>query len=268
MLGTIFLLLAVRSLILGSIESKGKIAKAVDFTLAIISVIFFLLLPKDLQWKPILIIGAMIGVSIYRRLSQKKEERKFSYQSLINFTCLYAFGAAVVLASRFFQPVDNTIGRIILTGETRQEWISWKNPAQDQIESTWVTAHEVVIEDARGRELSREYVYGDLVGLRAELMTIKWPFQLLGFSNLCHLEMVHNGYSSAQRHNFFPHQGFQLPYAFKLFQTVWGKLFNGQWKIPGVKNGTLESLYFPLVTADLKPNQGSFVLSSSFETID
>jgi hypothetical protein len=43
-------------------------------------------------------------------------------------------------------------------------------------------------------------------------------------------------------------------------QGLWTKLYQGQWKVPGVKSATLESTYLPLVTADLQPAQGSYWL--------
>src|SRR6185436_13403921 len=103
-------------------------------------------------------------------------------------------------------------------------------------------------------------IYGDLVGLRAEVLTIHWPFHLLGFSNLCRLETLYNGYRTPTRHNLFPHLASPLSFSVPLLQSLWAKIYHNQWKIPGIKSATLESAYLPLLTADLKPTQGSYWL--------
>jgi hypothetical protein len=268
MLSYIFLLLALRSFVLAVVEKKAAFAKIIDYTMGTVSVVLFLVLPGDFQWKPLTVIAAVIGISMYRRISQGAESRRFSFQTLASFACLYTLGAFAALSSIFFRmSEEKKIGKIVLTGQTKTEWVDWKNPANEKIESAWLDTYEVVIEDPKGHELSRQFVYGDLVGIRAEIITIEWPFQLLGFSNLCHLEAFYNGYATAKRHNFLPHMGYQLPFAFKGFQMVWEKLYRGEWKVPGLKNSKLESVYFPLTTADLKPNVDSFWLTGSMETV-
>jgi hypothetical protein len=149
------------------------------------------------------------------------------------------------------------VAKVIFTGNSQSEWVSWKNP-NSNLEGAWLESYEVVVQDLRGKELSRQYIYGDLVGLRAEVLTIHWPFHLLGFSNLCHLETVYNGYRTSSRHNLYPHLASSLPFSFPALQGLWTKLYHGQWKIPGVKSATLESTFFPLVTGDLLPNQNSY----------
>ena len=79
-------------------------------------------------------------------------------------------------------------------------------------------------------------------------------------TRLCHLEALHNGYSTTSRHNLFPHLATPLPFSFPALQSLWTKLYHGQWKIPGVESATLESTYLPLITAQLQPNQGSYWL--------
>jgi hypothetical protein len=248
MIAYIFLLLALRSTILAWQEKKSRVLKIFDTILGIFSFAIFLAVPKDLQWKPLLIIAIVIGFSLYRRLSQTY---KFSYQNVISFLGLYLFGAGVAIASLFFRMTEEkTIGKLIVTGKVEPQWVSWKNPGNSQMEAAWLDAYEVVIQDQKGREIARQSVYGDLVGLRAEIITIDWPLRLLGFSNLYRLEMIHNGYSTAARHNFLPHQGFQLPFQFKGLQYLWKKIYSGEWKIPGIKSSSLESTFFPLKTSE------------------
>jgi hypothetical protein len=258
MLSWIFFLLAIRSYILAWQPKKSSVLRTLDVALGTFSLALFLLLPGEFHWQPFAVIAAIIGVFLYRRLAKK--ENKFSFQSIIGWGCLYTVGTFVAISCTFFHLTeDKKVGKIVLTGDTQSEWVSWKNP-QSNLEGAWLESYEVVVQDLKGKELSRQYIYGDLVGLRAEVLTIHWPFHLLGFSNLCHLETLHNGYRTSHRHNLFPHLASALPFSFPILQGLWAKLYHGKWKIPGVKSATLESTYLPLVTAELQPTQGSYWL--------
>jgi hypothetical protein len=260
MLSWIFLLLALRSYILAWQPKKTSILRILDVALGTLSLALFLLLPREFHWQPFLAAAALIGFFIYRRFSKSPQEHKFSFQSLIGWSCLYIVGAFAAVSCTFFHlTADQKVGKIVMTGNAQSEWVSWKNPQSD-LEGAWLDSYEVIVEDLKGKELSRQFLYGDLVGLRAEVLTIHWPFHLLGFSNLCHLEALHNGYSTSSRHNLFPHLASALPFSFPALQKLWTKLYHGQWKIPGVKSATLESTYLPLITAELQPKQGSYWL--------
>jgi hypothetical protein len=224
------------------------------------SLALFLLLPREFHWQPFVVIAAIIAVTLFRRLSKPAQQHKFSLQLLIGWSCLYTIGAFAAVSCTFFHLTeDKRVGKIVMTGNTQSEWVSWKNPNTD-LEGAWLKSYEVIVQDIKGKELSREYLYGDLVGLRAEVLTIHWPFHLLGFSNLCHLETLYNGYRTPSRHNLFPHLASALPFSFPSLKGLWTKLYHGQWQIPGVKSATLESTYLPLITADLEPNQNSYWL--------
>lgn len=248
MLAYIFLLLAFRSYVLAWQEKKNGILKVFDSVVGTFSLVLFLVLPKDLQWKPVLVIALLIGFSLYRRLTQPY---KFSFQNVISFLGLYLFGTGVAIAALFFRMTEEkNIGKLIVTGKVEPQWVSWKNPGHNQTEAAWLDSYEIIIQDQKGREITRQSVYGDLVGVRAEIITIEWPLRLLGFSNLYHLEMIHNGYSTAARHELLPHQGFQLPFQFKGLQYLWKKIYLGEWKIPGIKSSTLQTTFFPLKAAE------------------
>ena len=260
MLSWIFLLLALRSYILAWQPKKSSILRALDVALGTLSLALFLLLPREFHWQPFVLIAPIIAVTLFRRLSKSPQERKFSLQAVIGWSCLYTLGAFAAVSWSFFNLTqDNRVGKIVMTGNVKSEWVSWKNP-QSNLEGAWLDCYEVIVEDLKGKELSRQYLYGDLVGLRAEVLTIHWPFHLLGFSNLCHLETLHNSYSTSTRHNLFPHLAAALPFSFPVLQGLWSKLYHSNWKIPGIKSATLESTYLPLITAQLQPNQGSYWL--------
>lgn len=244
MLSWAFFLLALRSYILAWQPQKSKITRLLDIVLGTFSLILFFLLPGQFYWKPFAVIAAIVGVSIYRRFTKPY---KFSLSSTIGWSCLYAFGAFAAIACLFFNLTeDKKVAKVILTGQTRPEWVTWKNPSNTEVEGAWLESYEVVVQDLKGHEVCRQYIYGDLVGLRAEVLTIQWPFQLLGFSNLCHLETLYNGYKTAQRHNLFPHAASALPFSVPLFQNLWENLYHGRWRVPGIKTASLESAYLPL----------------------
>ncbi len=255
MLSWVFFLLALRSYVLAWQPKKSSPLRILDVTLGTLSLALFFLLPRQFHLVPFLAIAALISFFIYRRFSQGY---KFSLQSMIGWSFLYVVGAFAAAICTFFT-TDQKVGKIVLTGNTQSEWVAWKNPRSD-MEGAWLESYEVIVEDVKGKELSRQYLYGDLVGLRAQVLTIHWPFHLLGFSNLCHLEALHNGYRTSSRHNLFPHLASALPFSFPALQKLWSKLYQGQWKIPGIKSATLESIYLPLITAELQPNQGSYWL--------
>lgn len=255
MLSWIFFLLALRSYILAWQPKKSSILRVADVALGTLSLALFLLLPREFHLVPFAAFALLIGFFIYRRFST---DYKFSFPSLLGWSCLYTVGAFAATLCTFFT-ADQKVGKIVLTGNTQSEWVSWKNPKSD-LEGAWLESYEVVVEDLKGKELSRQYIYGDMVGLRAQVLTIRWPFHLLGFSNLCHLETLHNGYRTSSRHNLFPHLASALPFSFPALQKLWTKLYHAQWKIPGIKSTTLESTYLPLITAQLQPNQGAYLL--------
>jgi len=244
MLSWTFFLLALRSYILAWQAGKSKTARSLDIALGTFSLLLFFLLPAEFFWKPFAVLAAMVGVSVYAQFSRPK---KNTWTSAVGWSCLYAVGAFAAAACLFFQLTeDKKVAKVVLTGQTRPEWVSWKNPSHAHVEGAWLESHEVVVQDLKGNEVCRQYVYGDLVGLRAEVLTIEWPYHLLGFSNLCHLETLYNGYKTAQRHNTFPHAASALPFSVPMFRNLWENLYHRKWRVPGIKTASLESAYLPL----------------------
>lgn len=258
MVSGLFLLLALRSTLLAFVEKKPALFRALDGLAGTYCLALFLLLPKEIHWPFFLIISALLGLSLYRRL---KHKRQGSIQTSIGLGSLYTLGGFVVLATVFFRLTENhKIAKVILTGESKPLWVEWKNPANEQNEAAWMESYEVVLQDAQGKEISRQWIYGDLVGLRAEVMTFPWSMKLLGLTNLAHLNTVYNGYKTALRHNLFPHAAEELSFQSAFLQSVWHQLYHTDWKLPGVERASLESVYLPLQTADLQPNMGSYWL--------
>jgi hypothetical protein len=222
---------------------------------AILSLGLFLSLPKEFSWIPFLVITALLSFSFIRR-----RQAQLKFRSFIGWSSFYVIGCTIALISVIFSDKQAVVGHLILKGHDQSTWMTWKNPSQPEPASAWISSYEVEIQDAKGKKLYEGYIFGDYVGLRAQIITIHWPYKLLGFSHLYRLEMVHNGYSTAHRHQFFPHMAYAFPFPARFFEYVWEQLFTGAWKIPGIKSSTLESSYFPLREPHLKPSSRTYEL--------
>lgn len=231
----------------------------IHIALAALSLVLFIALPKQFFPVPTLVIAAFLTFSLIKHL--KNRDAPFQLSRLVGWTSLYLFGGVVSILSLAFRYNDNqVIGHVVLKGNDQSVWMSWKNPSQPKTESGWLRSYEVEVQDAHGKKLFSDYLMGDYVGVRAQVILIEWPYQLLGFSHLYRLELVHNGYSTAERHRFYPHVAFALPFSRKLLEKVWTRLFEGTWQIPGVKSTTLESSYFPLREAKLNASAREYNL--------
>lgn len=227
--------------------------------LAALSLILFLVLPKQFFPVPAAIMVAFLTFSLIKHL--KNKEASFRLSTLAGWVSLYVLGGVVSILSLAFRYNDNqVIGHVVLKGNDQSVWMSWKNPTQTSTESAWLHSYEVEVQDAQGKKLFSDFLMGDYVGVRAQVILIEWPYQLLGFSHLYRLELVHNGYSTAERHRFFPHVAYALPFSRSLLEKVWTRLFEGTWQIPGVKSTTLESSYFPLREAQLSASKREYNL--------
>ncbi len=228
------------------------------FSLAAISLILFFMLPKQFVPIPTLVIGALL---IYSLIRHSKKERSFQLSPMIGWSCLYGVGCLMALLTTVFQfHKDDVIGHVVLKGEEKSVWTTWRNPAQSSTESSWLPSYAVAVQDRKSHELFSDYVIGDYVAVRAQAIIVEWPMKLLGFSHLYRLELVHNGYSTAKRHELFPHVAYPLPYPMQLFEKLWSKLFFNEWQIPGVKSSVLESTFLPLRSTKLTASSEAYDL--------
>jgi hypothetical protein len=226
---------------------------------ALLSMGLFLALPKKLFFLPLLPVGMLLSFSFFKHF--QKPRKRFRIGRLLGWSLLYFTGSAAALLSSVFQSnQENIVGHVILKGQDQSIWTTWKNPSQPHMASAWLPSYEVEVQDASGRKLYCDYIMGDFVAVRAQVITIDWAYHLLGFSHLCRLEMVHNGYATAERHLFFPHAAYPIRSSTQLLENIWNKLFTGSWKVPGIKSSTLESSFFPLREAQIKPNTRTYDL--------
>lgn len=228
------------------------------FALAAVSLLLFILLPKEFLPLPTLMIAALL---IYSLIRHSKKGASFHLSPIIGWSALYGFGSLMALLTTVFQfHHEAVIGHVVLKGEEKSVWTTWKNPNQSSQESSWLPSYSVTVQDSKGRELFSNDVIGDYVAVRAQVIIANWPMKMLGFSHLYRLELVHNGYSTAKRHELFPHVAYPLPLPTKMFEKLWSKLYFNEWQIPGVKSSVLESTFLPLRNSKLTPSSASYDL--------
>ncbi len=106
-----------------------------------------------------------------------------------------------------------------------------------------IHSKKVRLESLSGKVTGSYTLEGDLVGIRARIIRFSPFLNFLGFSNICQIDSIHNGYLKMDDHNRLPHIGYAISSAWYYF---WLKLFQQEWKIPGIKNAVLQSNYLPL----------------------
>ena len=157
---------------------------------------------------------------------------------------------------------ENEIASLQLTGKIIKKRVEWKNP-DGTVQNQLLDSVQVVITGNAGRELSSQYLYGDLVGVRAKIIRFPSFFNMLGIKNVCYIDALYNGYRSMERHNRFPHQGIALMPATTALGKIWEKVFYRDFDFFWIKAATLESHYFPLFEISGQPKRGSFELTIS-----
>lgn len=174
---------------------------------------------------------------------------------------------AYLYASLFQLTEDKGVLKITLTGATQKRFVEWKTP-RSSLTQAEMTCYEVVISTLEDKPLWQAYVYGDFCAVRCKIIRLHPFFNRLGISNLYHLDAVYNGYRTADDYARYPIEATSLvPFASSMslfeqfFWRMWNKNFNNYYTSKWIKSATLESNYFPLTQASLKPYCGSFLLT-------
>lgn len=175
--------------------------------------------------------------------------------------------AAYLYASFFHLTEDKGVLKITLTGATQKRFVEWKTP-RSSLTQAEMTCYEVVISTLEDKPLWQAYVYGDFCAVRCKIIRLHPFFNRLGISNIYHLDAVYNGYRTAEDYGRYPVEATSLaPFATSInlfeqfFWRMWSKNFNNYYTSKWIKSATLESNYFPLTQASLKPYCGSFLLT-------
>jgi hypothetical protein len=276
---TLLSILTIRSLLLMLVESKSPGLRFADFLLALLFgatayaiVLFTGFNPfQDLPLTLIsfILLGMVVGLSMLLRLRKPYESRPLLFTLKFLLTLLILFVSVVVIMTSGFIHIaeDRPLLKITMTGMQKKEQVEWKSPNRE-LRNEDLTAYEVVLAKPDGKLISSFYMYGDQVAIKARVIRFRPILNVAGLSNLCRIEFVFNGYTTAERHNAYPHLAQTVsmePLLLKPFQKrfwdFWENIYYLRGKSWWVKSATLESAFFPLVQPDGSPFQGSYYLT-------
>jgi hypothetical protein len=192
--------------------------------------------------------------------------RALKRRSFLSASC-YSFALVIlILASHLLSMMQTDPDvKVVLTGKTRQEGVEWK-PLQAPLQKETLTFYEVRIENLQGELLGDFFLAGDQAAVKAKAILFSPFLNAIGVKNLCQLEMVHAGYSSAKRHSFYPQQAHEIIESNPLKRwawKIWSSLYLLETSLFFVKGALLESHFFPLMSREGKPLASSYLLTLS-----
>lgn len=273
-------MLGIRSLVLMLFE-RGRPAyvRLLDFLLALFflacsafSFIFLGMKMKDypgLFFLSLIIPGILITISLLARIRRPYQPRPYLFISkafAALLLLLVALSAVMVTGFRFLTQ-DEPLYRITMSGFIRPETVAWKAP-EGTLRNETLPAYEVKFVTPDGQPVADRFVYGDQVAVKAKVLRLAPILNAMGIHNLCRIDYIYNGYTTAARHNSLPHRAQEIdtshpwvqPFQ-KAFWNYWESSYFLRSKDPWVKSATLESTFFPLVNADGTPFRGSYFLT-------
>lgn len=273
-------MLGIRSLLLLIFERGRPLAvRLLDFVTALFylacSALAFLFLQVRAQDHPatfllaLLVPGLLITLSLIARIRRPYEPRLYLYGlKVIAALLLLLVTMATVMTSGFhILTEDAPVYRVTMTGISRPETVEWKSPAGVLRKET-LPAYEVKFETPEGQPVAARFVYGDEVAVKAKVLRLKPILNAIGIRNLCRVDYIYNGYTTADRHNALPHRAQEIetvhPWLQPFQKRFWDQWENGYFlrsQDPWVKGATLESTFFPLVNPDGTPFRGSYFLT-------
>ncbi len=272
----LFALVTVRSLLLMAFERKPWPGRILDFFLTL-----FFGFCASVLWVcanitinvQLLIIFAALSIPIDTALVLRIRKPHSGNAGLtvlkILFVGLLLFVSySVVMMTGFLRLTeDQPVLKITMTGNQQSEFVEWKQP-HGTLQKQELPIYEVALETPDSRPITRLFVYGDQVAVKAKVIRFRPLLILLGFPNLCRIEYVYNGYTTAERFNLYPHRAQEIALSNpaleplqKSFWAFWENAYYQTSENNWIKSATLESNYFPLIHPDGKPFQGSYFLT-------
>lgn len=273
-------MLGIRSLVLLFFErNRPALIRILDLLLALFflaaSALAFLFVGVDTKSDPlsfflaILIPGAFITLALVLRIRRPYLQRpRLLALKVIGVLLLLIATMAVVMVSGFRLLTEDTpLYRITMTGIVHQETVEWKAP-EGVLRKENLPAYEVRFDTPEGNLVAVRSVYGDQVAVKAKVLRLKPLLNTIGIRNLCRIDYIYNGYTTADRHNVYPHRAQEIetshpwlqPFQSR-FWDYWENSYFLRSSDPWVKSATLESSYFPLVNPDGTPFRGSYFLT-------
>jgi len=272
----LFALLTVRSLLLMIFERKPWPGRILDFLL----MMFFgccasaLWVCANINFNMQLLIAfvalsILIDTALVMRIRKPHTSRPaLMILKFLFVAFLLGVSYAVIMMTGFLRLTeDQPILKIRMTGNQQTEFVEWKQP-EGTLRKQELSTYEVLLETPDNKPVARLYVYGDQVAVKAKVIRFRPTLILLGFPNLCRIEYVYNGYTTAERFNMYPHRAQKIALSnAKLeplqdsFWSFWEKNYLQTEESRLIKSATLESNYFPLIHSDGRPFQGAYYLT-------
>ena len=279
----LLVILALRSFVLMIAESKPLVIRLLDFALALgfgASALFLLVFlrlrfPHSPFWfAAVLVVLALFALPVVlttaRRLRKPYSPRPVLFLSKTVFVLLLLGASLITLMVSGFQFLteDQPVLKITMTGIGRPETVAWK-PSDGAHQERELMAYEVQFETPDGKQpVAQLFVYGDQVAVKARVIRFRPVLNAMGVHNLCRLEYAHNGYSTAERFNQFPHRAQVIAAVDPRLEPVqawfwkqWEGIYYQDEENWWVKTATLESGYFPLTYANGAPFRGAYYLT-------
>ena len=187
---------------------------------------------------------------------------------MIGVLLIFCAGMVAIMTTGFVNLTeDQPILKVTMTGRFQVVPVEWK-PPDGNMRKENLKAYEVVLARPDNHMISRLHIYGDQVAVKARLLRFRPILNVIGIHNLCKIDYVHNGYTTATRFNNYPHHAEEITVAHRLiaplqdpFWDYWENFYTGKSTSPLVKSATAESNYFPLVYANGAPFHGSYFLT-------
>lgn len=272
-------LLGMRSLMLMFLERKSFPFRLLDLLFTLLfgagafAVLFFTGL-QPLRDLPLTILVFVIlampfSLAIMLRLRKPYQRRAIliSLKTIILILVLFVSLVVIMTSGFIYLTQDKPVLKITMTGIQKEEIVEWK-PPERALRKEPMIAYQVVITKPDDTPVGEIYIYGDQVAVKARVLRFRPILNVAGLSNLCRVEFLFNGYTTADRHNSLPHRAQEIsvdPLPFQQYQKRFWNFWENYYYLKGdhwlVKSATLESNFFPLLDKDGNPFQGSFYLT-------
>lgn len=233
-------------------------------------------LPR-LDWNgPAIAMAAALVIALVLSLALRRPDRTPRRSSVTGYMSqailillLFLVATLTLMRAGFLSLTeDRPVMFVDVTGETRAQEVSWA-PADQPARRESLTTHRVIFRTPEGDPVAEAWVYGDQVAVKGRVLRLSPVLNAAGIANLFELQFAHNGYTTAERHNTYPHLAVPLPCTGPLAVHPWWRpvqmrilaLWEGNTSDTSafvIRSATTESTYFPLLDPSGKPMQKSF----------
>lgn len=275
----LFAMLAFRSLALVAVDRSPSFNRLAHLLLALffgaVAVVLFSFtydqFVTNIVVAVILVLVVLIPTVISVQLTRKRPQMQSGVLLLLKtllVLCALCISLLILMTAGFQTLTeDRPILKIVMTGRQRTEQVRWQPPNR-KAENQVLPEYEVQFETPDGTDLERTFFYGDQVAVKVKVLRFRPILNLLGIRNLASIDFIYNGYTTAERHNFYPHHAEKilmgptvlLPFQ-RRFWGFWEDVYEEKSAFWLIRTATLESNFFPLVNKDGSAFRGKYLLT-------